>query len=141
MNPTDEIKEINDILGYGKELKVLIGLKEDGQKDIRIFHFTPVSIEEIPFLMQKLNKFFDNSDFMKWTEQDKDNAAEIVHVSIKRMHPDISKDFVKANFGLGIIAKSIKIVMDVNDFLSEVQEMNKTVMEATKGLNLPTKKN
>lgn len=141
MDNQKEIEEIGAILGYGKELKVLVGIKENGEKDIRTFHFTPVAISQIPILMNKLNHFFTNSDMMKWTEADKENSAEIVHMSITRMHPDITKEFISNHFGLGIIAKSIKIVMDVNDFLSEVQEMNKTMEEATKGLNIQNQKN
>lgn len=134
MSNTDEIKEINDILGYGQELRVLVGVKEDGQKDIKSFHFTPVSLAEIPILMGKLDKFFVNTDFTKWNDNDKNNAAEIVLTSLKRMHPDMTIEYVKEHFGLGIMARAIKIVMDVNDFLSEVQAMNQSIETATKGL-------
>lgn len=130
----DEIKEINDILGFGQELKVLVGVKEDGQKDIKSFHFTPVSLSEIPILMGKLDKFFANTDFTKWNDADKTNASEIVFTSLKRMHPEISIEYVKEHFGLGILARSIKIVLDVNDFLSEVQAMNQSIEAATQGL-------
>lgn len=128
-----EIQEINEILGYGQELKVLVGVK-DGKKDIQLFHFTPIPIAEIPVLMKKLDIFFQNSDFTKWTPENQKNAAEIVLASLKRMHPEMTIDYVNEHFSLGIMAKAIKIVMDVNDFLSEVQAMNQTVAEATKGL-------
>jgi len=141
MDTQKDINDINDILGYGKELKVLIGIKDDGiTKDIRTLHFTPVSIEDIPHLMQKLNGFFNNTDFTKWTNENKEDAADIIFMSVKRMHPEITKEFVKIHFGLGIIAKAVKIVMDVNDFLSEVRAMNQTILEATKGLDLTLQK-
>ncbi len=134
MSLNEEKKEVNDILGFGQELKVLVGVKENGEKDIQSFHFTPVSIAEIPFLMEKLNKFFSNTDFTKWNDEDKKNVAEIVFTSLKRMHKEITIEYVQEHFGLGIMARAIKIVMDVNDFLSEVQAMNQSIASVTQNL-------
>lgn len=138
-NLDKQIEEINDILGYGRQLKVLIGIGEDGKQIVKTYHFTPVSLEEIPTSMKRLNDFFNNADMTKWTEKDSDNGAEIIMSSLKRMHPEITKDEIKKVFSLGIMAKAIRIVMDVNDFLSEVQEMNQ--MMSDNKLNLtPVKK-
>lgn len=132
----DEKQEIKDILGFGKEMSVLVGLTKDGKQDIKKFHFTPAPLEEIPNLMTKLNVFFEGADMTKWTPENTQNGAEILLISLKRMHPELTVDEIKKTFSLGVMAKAVRIVMDVNDFLSELQEMNTAMTKA----NLTTQK-
>jgi len=117
-------QQTKDILGYGEELEVLIGVDSDtGEKKFKIYHFTPVPLKLIPNLMKSLDVFFKASEKNEWSEAVIDKSASIIKMSLIKMHPNIDNDEIKSNFGLGALAKGISIVMDVNDFLSQMQKM------------------
>ena len=118
-------KQINDILGYGEKLKVLVGIDKDTGEDIlKEYHFTPVALKKIPALMKMLNVFFKSSGKSDWNEETIEKSAKILKMSLEKMHPDIKSDEIINSFSLGSLAKGISIVMDVNDFLSQMQAMN-----------------
>ncbi len=118
-------KEVNEILGFGEELNVLIGVDKDTkEKNIKKYHFSPVSLKKIPALMNMLNVFFEASGNNNWNEDVIEKCSKILKLSLEKMHPDITLEEIKENFSLGALAKGISIVMDVNDFLSQMQAMN-----------------
>ena len=118
-------EELNDILGYGKVVKVMVGKNgKDGKPDIQEFHFTPVSIKDMPELEKLLKEFFESMDGKNVGDQKAmEKAAKIIEMSMRKMHPDVKHDKIMEMFSLGAIAKVIKIVMDVNDFLTEMGEI------------------
>lgn len=118
-------EELNDILGYGKKVKVMIGKNgESEEPEIKEFHFTPVSIKDMPELEKLLQEFFNSMDGKKVGDQKSmEKAAKIIEMSMRKMHPDIKHDKIMEMFTLGAIAKVIKVVMDVNDFLVEMGEI------------------
>lgn len=119
-------EELNDILGYGKKVKVMIGREDgdNGEPKIQEFHFTPVSIKDMPELEKLLQEFFNSMDGKKIGDQKSmEKAAKIIEMSMRKMHPDIKHTEIMEMFTLGAIAKVIKVVMDVNDFLAEMGEI------------------
>ena len=76
--------------------------------------------------------FFDATQKKAWNKDSLDQAANVIVLSLKRMHPDIEKDEVLEKFSLGGLAKAVKIAMDINNFLSEMGEISQ-------GLNLTEK--
>lgn len=130
---TDMEQQTNNILGYGEELEILIGVnKETGEKIIKKYHFTPVALAKIPPLMEKLDSFFQASENRGWNEAVIKDCAEILKMSLVKMQPEITIKEITENFGLGSLAKGISIVMDVNDFLSQMQVMTQKVQTMTK---------
>ncbi len=130
MNTEEKIQEINDILGFGQKIKMLVGADADGKEIIKTYHITPVSVSEMPIIMEKLGKFFDNADVTKWTKENSDNAAEIILMSVKKMHPDVTLETVSKDFSLGTLARAVKVVMDINDFFTEMQQMNNQMLQS-----------
>lgn len=113
-------EEMTDILGYGKKVKVMVGNKDD-KEYIQEFHFTPVSLRDLPELQEKLEEFFTVMEGKTiGDEKALKVAAEIIGMSMKKMHSDIKADQILDMFSLGAIGKIISIVMDVNDFLAEM---------------------
>lgn len=130
-------KEINQILGFGEEMEVLIGIDKDtNQKNIKKYHFAPVPIKKIPTLMTLLNVFFKASESNDWSDEVVEKCAKILKMSLEKMHPEITLEEISANFSLGALAKGISIVMDINDFLSQMQVMTQKMNQ-----NQPIQKN
>ncbi len=127
-SPSPDTK-VNQILGYGKVLEVLTGADSNNNPIIKKYHFTPAPLFEIPSLMQKLDSFFKNTEQGEWNEQSMNECAELIKISLIKMHPDITIETIKRDFTLGGMAKAIRTVVDVSDFLAEVQEMNQMIQE------------
>lgn len=125
--------ENSDILGYGKILKVLVGSK-DGEPIIQNYHFTPVSLKDMPELNNLLDKFFKIADGIgdQWDKSALESSASIIQMSTKKMHPDLSVDQILEQFTLTGIAKAVSIVMDVNDFLSSMEALKNQSLKAEK---------
>jgi predicted glycosyltransferase len=130
-NNSEMEKQFSEILGWGQELDILIGVKEDGKPDVKRFHFTPVSLSDLPKLMTNINKFSESASNGNFSEESVNVAAEIIHMSTKRMHPDWTIEMLKDKFGLVGLAKSIKCIMDINDFLTEMQGINQVMTKVT----------
>lgn len=114
---------VNQILGYGRVLEVLIGTDDDGKEITKKYHMTPVSLKDIPVLVQNVDKFMN--DFGKEDEQpfagdSMDAIGDAIVMSLKRMHPNITKEEVLENFSLGMIGAAVEIILDMNDFLSQM---------------------
>lgn len=117
-------KEVKEILGYGEELEVLVGVDKDtGEDDIRKYHFSPAPLKKIPALMKLLNAFFKASEKNDWNEDVIQKCSKVLKLSLEKMHPKITTEEIENNFTLGALAKGISIVMDINDFLSQMQVM------------------
>lgn len=139
---------INKLLGYGAKFEFLMGLKEDGTEDVRTFHISPVPMNELPKLEELVNKFFVLSNTAMeetaaavqatakaideekeqqqapthmWTEDMIELSSEILHMSLKKMHPDYTKEKCRETFTLGVLSMSIDYVMDVNDFFTGME--------------------
>ena len=119
------------ILGYGEKLSILIG-SENGKEVIVEYHFTPVPLKEIPELEKLLDGFFDATESDEgWTEDSIKGCCELIRMSIKKMHPGVKIETIEEHFTLSGIAKAVKIVMDINDFLSEMEALKKQSAEVT----------
>lgn len=119
------MSDFEDVMGYGKKVKVFCGDK-DGQPDIREFHFTPVSLKDLPELQGLLEKFFEITGEKAIGDQEAiEIACEIIHMSIKKMHSEIKVEEISEMFSLGGVAKVVSIVMDMNDFLAQMGEIQK----------------
>jgi len=131
---TDVIKKV---LGYGAKIEFLIGMKDDGTEDIRTFHLTPSPMRDIPHLEELVNIFFDEAaaseiDVAKptgateWKKEMLDASAEIVHLALKKMHPDMTQEKCLEIFTLGVLSAAVELVMDVNDFFTGLEKMTKS---------------
>lgn len=117
-------EQINKIMGYGQKLEVLIGKNSNGEDLLETYHFTPVSLEKIPDLSKKINLFLEKTQNGNFNDVGVLNtAAEIIKISLNKMHPNITIKEIKEKFSLGALAKAVKIIMDTNDFLTEMQAM------------------
>jgi hypothetical protein len=122
-------KEVNEILGFGEELEVLVGVDKDTKEKLtKKYHFSPVPLKKIPALMNLLNAFFLASEKNDWNEDIIKKCSKMLKMSLEKMHPDISDEEIENNFSLGALAKGISIVMDINDFLSQMQKMNQKMV-------------
>lgn len=126
----DITKEINNILGYGKEIEVLFGLNEDGSKDIKKIHITPAPLSKLPKLYELIDKVTSIEDFT--SEEYIANACLLIKMATERMHPELTVEVIGEKFGLASMMKVIRVVADVNDFLSEARETEKMVKEVNK---------
>jgi hypothetical protein len=132
-NNNEEIvsEEVKNILGYGQVIEMLVGIDEEtGKTKIEKFHFTPAPLSKISELFGLIDKISEIDDFT--SKEFVDNGANLVKLSIERMHPKVTIEDIKNTFGLVGIMKSIKVVADINDFLSEVREINKLSKDITK---------
>jgi len=127
-----EEKEFNDILGYGKKMKIFVSKNGDGKEveesSIEL-HFTPVSLKELPTLQKKLEEWSDASGKGAFNKQAITVAAEIIRMSLKKMHSDYTTEMILETFTYGGLAKAITIVVDLNDFLSDMGELSKLVSQ------------
>lgn len=116
-----DTEKINkEILGYGSKLDILIG-SDDGEEKIVQYHFTPVALKDIGELTKLLDEFFVVAEKGAWGDKTIDISAKIIKLSIKKMHPEITLDEIKEQFTLAGIGRAISTVMDINDFLSEME--------------------
>ena len=115
--------QVDELLGYGKKLKVFIGVDKEGKEVVEEFHFCPVPLRLIPTLSAKLDEFLKAANKGSFNESSVKVAAEIIKLSIQKVHPDVSLERVLEVFTLGTLARGIKIVMDVNDFFTEMQAL------------------
>lgn len=124
-------QELHDLLGYGKKFSVVVGFDPETKKEkIEEFHMSPVSLKDLPELQESLNSFFNATSGTSgnvWTDETIKQAGNVIVLSLKRMHPEITLDEVLEKFGLGGLAKAVKIAMDLNNFLSEMGEIKKSV--------------
>ena len=125
----DQVNEMNNVLGYGKIFKVLVGRTDDGQPDIKEYHVTPVAIKDLSNLFDTFDKYMAVCGD-KNKEYGKKYALEIIYKGLLKMHPDVTKDEIEKVFGLVAIAEVINIVIELNDFFLKVQEMNKKADQA-----------
>jgi hypothetical protein len=121
----NDAQVLNDILGYGKEIELLKGIdKETNKKVIKKYHLAPVSLAKMPKLTTLLNKFFDGDDD-EFSDERINIAGEILKLSLEKMHPDITVEEILDSFTLGTLSKGIRYVVDLNDFLSEMQKLGR----------------
>ena len=105
-------KELNDILGYGKKFKIIVGVNSDNNEPlIKEYHMCPVSLKDLPELQKSLNTFFESAGKMgnTWNDESIRQAGNLIVLSLKKMHPKIDIDEVINVFGLGGLAKAVKI--------------------------------
>lgn len=126
----DISQEINNILGYGKEIEVLFGISDDGSKDIRKIHITPAPLSKLPELYKLIDKVTSIEDFT--SDEYIKNACSLIRIATERMHPELTVEVIGEKFGLAAMMKVIRVVADVNDFLSEARETEKMVKEVNK---------
>ena len=119
-------KEINDILGYGKIFKVLVGRDDKGEPLIKEYHMTPVSIKDLPELFEAFDRYMETC-----SEQSKnygrEYAVKMIKMGLNKMHPDINDDEIEKVFGLVAIAEAIDVIVELNDFFSKIQKINMKV--------------
>lgn len=122
-------EEINDILGFGKIIKILTGT-ENGKPIIEEFHITPATLEELPELYSQLDIVTKIEDFTN--KKGIEDCAKLIFMATKTMHPDLSVEDIKKKFGLVALAQSIAVISDVNDFLAEMGKMTDKMKEVEK---------
>ena len=130
---TEKVTDINkQIMGYGEKLNILVGKDDAGKDLIMEYHFTPVPLKDIPALEVLLDGFFSTTESDEgWTEESIMGCCELIHMSTKKMHPELTVETINEQFTLSGIAKAVKIVMDVNDFLSEMESLKKQSNQMT----------
>jgi hypothetical protein len=125
---------LDAILGYGKKVQVMIpGEEKDGvvQEKTLELHFTPVSLKDMPELQKLLAEFMGSAETNEWNKEAIHSSARIIQLSLKKMHPKITEEEISDMFTLGGLARAVRIVMDVNDFLKEMGEMKEMTTIAT----------
>ena len=134
--PNEMEKDLSAILGYGKEIEVAIGRDgESGEIKIEKFHMCPVSLKDIPELQKSLNVFFNSSDTAGkeiWNKETVEEMANVVLLSLRKMHPKVTTDEILDKFGLGGLAKAVKTALDINNFLSEMGEIQQGMAQVKK---------
>ena len=109
----------------------MVGKGKGGDAEIEEFHFTPVSMKDMPTLEKLLKEFFDLvGNESVGNEKAMLKAAQIIELSMKKMHPDMNSEKIIDIFSLGGVAKILSIVMDVNDFLAgmgKIKEMSNQI--------------
>jgi hypothetical protein len=104
---------------------------------IETYHMCPVSLKDLPKLQENLNAFFQQAQSNQgtgginsqlgvggeWTPEKISAGGKIISLSLSKMHPEITEDIAVEKFGLGGLAKAVKIAMDINNFLSEMGEI------------------
>lgn len=145
-----EQNDAKKILGYGEVLQLLTGRWDSddanhkkGDPKIEKFHITPVSIKNTDDLISEINDFFGNvesvMDFqnksaMSNGENIKHQKAytagiNIIFLSTRKMHPELTKDEIKDKFNILAIAKCVQISLELNNFLTVIGEMMKMAKE------------
>jgi hypothetical protein len=143
MNTENSVDQITHIVGDAEEFKILKSINpETGEKNYKSYFLTPVPIGKLPMLQKKLEAFFVEAETptkkRKKNESDPDTlmnekmidaACGIIKMSIDKLHPNVTEDEIKNDFDLGSMVKAISKVMGLNDFLSEMQALSKTMLE------------
>jgi len=122
----DQEQKVKNILGYGQKLKVFIGKNEKNEDEFKEYHFCPVSLSDIPDLTKSLNEFGKTAKNKNWTKESLETVAKIIQLSLKRAHGEIQIDTLLNEFDFGSLAKAVRIAINVNDFLSEMQTIQQT---------------
>jgi hypothetical protein len=138
----EQEQQNKDILGYGKKLKVFIGKKKIDDKDTdedeyKEYHFCPVPLSDIPELTKSLDAFGRTANNKSWSQDALKSIAKIIQLSLKKAHGEIPIETILKEFDFGSLAKSVKIAINLNDFLSEMQ----AIQETFKNLEISDKKN
>jgi hypothetical protein len=117
---------VNRIMGYGKKIQLLEGVytKDEGEhkagdEKIITIHFTPNSLKELPELFKKLDSYFQASGKLLEIEF-QEQAAEIIKMATKKMHPDFNNARIIELFGLDGLAEAIEMVVNINDFFTKM---------------------
>lgn len=127
---SDLQKDIDQIIGYGKKIKVLIGKDKDGNDNIEEFHITPISLDKIPEFMKRLEAVMNASNFN--TDEAIVKLSELIKMSMTKMHPNISAEEIANKLGLGGMAEVVNIIVDINDFFSKMEKLKVTMMGTKK---------
>lgn len=133
-------KQVNQILGYGKIIPVLVGTyeKDEGEHkkgDAKVLniHITPIGIGSIPEFTELVDKFMNLGD--KFLDDAKASAEftnvgyQIIKLSTKKMHPDFTDEYIKEIFDISFLAESVKIAIDINSFTSKINELTKPIQK------------
>lgn len=128
-DPIGKMKDqFNDVLGYGKIVKVDTGDKEKFPEDgIAELHFTPVPLKMMPELLEAINNFSQKAGAGNWDKPAIDSSIEIIHLSLQKYHKDITKDEIGEWFDLGGLAHVVRIAIDMNRFLEEMETVGQAV--------------
>lgn len=119
--------DISKILGYGEKLKVFNGKNKDGDDTVIVYHFCPVTLSDLPNMIEALNTFGSVSESKSFSDSlALESAAKIIQLSLKKAHGEISIQDILNQFSLSDLAKAIKISLSLNDFLSEMQTIKET---------------
>ncbi len=118
-------EELSDIMGYGKIITIQVGMDKDKNVITETYHMCPVSLKDLPALQESLNAFLKATEAGKqsFNEETLAEAANVIVLSLKKMHPDFTKEDALEKFGLGGLAVAVKTAMDINNFLSEMGEI------------------
>jgi hypothetical protein len=98
------------------------------------YHFCPVALADIPELVSAINVFGKVATDKTWTKDTLSQVAKIIQLSLKKAHGEVPIDTILQQFDFGSLAKSVRIAISLNDFLSEVQaiqEMFQTNQKTT----------
>lgn len=131
-NDYSEVEEsAHNIMGYGKIINVLFGTKkksdsEEVEADVRAIHLTPVGMKDVSTVQKNITELINEVKLGNWSEAAIQKATDIIYMSTRRMHPELTKEQIMDHFSLSILGKALTIVLDINHFLSQMQQLQKT---------------
>lgn len=133
--------QIEELTGTGEAVRAMVGFdSEKGEIITETFYIAPVALKDIPKMAKALEDFMSLAQDMETEEQtlatlQKDEvqkkAAEIIHMSVSRFHPDLKIEEIENKFTLGALGRVVRIAMDVNDFFTQMVKIEKMAKEAT----------
>lgn len=121
-------QDFDDVLGHGKIVKVDTGDKEKFAPDgIAELHFTPVVLNKMPELIDAINNFSKKAGSGSWDKDAINSSLDIIHLSLQKYHKDIAKEEIGEWFDIGGLAYVVRIAIDMNRFLEEMEQVGQAV--------------
>ena len=119
-NVKDDGSVITAIVGESKKIKI---------KD-EIYTISACPVAELPLLQKKLGQLERIQSGDEINEETLKVMAEIAVMGLKEHHPDMTVEKIMKKFSLGAFPVIIRIMLDLNDFLSGMQELRSRAQKA-----------
>ena len=142
IRPEDNDKELLD-----DDIDLIIGEVKKVKVRGRVYKVSAASISELKLLGKLIGKIHDIDLDVSGKEEElipyelKVTMAKIIKMGIKRDHPDITIEEIMDEFPLSSFPVIFKIMLDLNDFLSEMEGVKRLqLLPTTTPLSSPVEK-
>ena len=109
----DQTNEIMEICGEIKKVRICG----------TIYKIATCPLRDLPKLQDLLAKLQKISDDKMLADSSRNLMVDIMYMGLVSEQPDITKNDIEAKFSLSVFPTIVRIMLDLNDFLSGMGEM------------------